>query len=182
MSYYNGNISRIKYYKNRIRGLITLARKLLHKEHAGYLSLGNEKTNVEKEFKTFYNSSIISGQSFSDIMRKVLEHNEIDAETFDTATKLHENFYSVLKSRGKEICDFRTVITICVGLNLNIDITKKLLKSVGCAFSPTIKLNQAYKFLIEKYQSKDIEACNEILKQLGFGDEKYLLGSRSYNK
>jgi hypothetical protein len=65
-------------------------------------------------------------------------------------------------------------MAICIGLDLGLSVSEDLLKLCGYAFGAS-KEHQAYKFLLTALRGSGIDACNDVLIQLGFEP----LGSKS---
>jgi hypothetical protein len=63
--------------------------------------------------------------------------------------------------------ELRTVIAVCIGLNLPCYISTALVERAGLAFKPTDE-HVAYQHLLTEYCNRTIHDCNEALALAGF--------------
>lgn len=68
------------------------------------------------------------------------------------------------------------LISVCMGLNLDLSTAESLLKPAKYGFDYTNKVHCAYMFLLIHYQGLCIDDCSQILHSLGITDEANLLG------
>ncbi|MBR4720715.1 MAG: hypothetical protein IK057_03010 [Clostridia bacterium] len=105
-----------------------------------------------------------------------MKEKRISEEKFYDNTLLNRNvMYDIKQNKSRP--QLRTVITICIGLNLEPYESLELIRTAGYTLSKSLFLDCAYMEIIFNYYDNDIIECNEILEKLGV-DEKYHLGSR----
>lgn len=140
---------------------------------AGYEYKEWEK--IENEFRKDYEKSTKYNKSFQTLIREILE-NETE-RSFADKTELSENMLYRLKNQvdEKDPPQRSTLISVCVGYNLDLMMAQALLYSLGLGFSRNNKRDYAYSFLLTRCRGKSISECNEILKKLDI-EEKYYLG------
>ena len=113
-------------------------------------------------------------KKFSEEVESLIKENKWSKIVFMERTGLDEMTY--IRVMGDENLKVRTIIAICVGLELDFETTEHLLKLKGYALSQTDLLHRTYAFLIDK--SLCIEDCNELLKAFGFNKKDQLLGTQ----
>lgn len=136
---------------------------------------------IEKEFLRDYDNFSLYNKPFRELIGKVL-----DGETymsFASKTHLSENMLYRLKKQvdEKDPPQRSTIISVCVGYNLDIMMAQSLLYSLGLGFNRFSKRDYAYSFLLTRCRGKSVDECNEILKKLGI-ESKYWLGSYAKKK
>ena len=146
---------------------------------AGYTY--DEWVKLEKEFLNDYETSTTYNKPFSELISEIL-----DGETYTTfaeKTNLSANMLYRLKKQvdEKDPPQRNTLVSVCVGYNLDLMMTQALLYSLGLGFNRFSKRDYAYTFLLTRCRGKSIDECNEILKGLGI-EEKYWLGSYAKKK
>lgn len=146
---------------------------------AGYTY--DEWEKLQKEFEKDYANSTKYNKSFRTLIREVLE-GETDM-AFSYKTGLSPNMLSRLRNRvdEKDPPQRNTLISVCIGYNLDLLMTQSLLYSLGLGFNRNNKRDYAYSFLLTRCRGKSIEECNEILKGLGV-EERYWLGQHARKK
>ena len=136
---------------------------------------------IEKEFLRDYDNFSLYNKPFSELIGKVL-----DGETymsFANKTHLSENMLYRLKKQvdEKDPPQRSTIISVCVGYNLDIMMAQSLLYSLGLGFNRFSKRDYAYSFLLTRCRGKSVDECNEILKNLGI-ESKYWRGAYAKKK
>lgn len=103
--------------------------------------------------------------------------------SFAEKTHLSENMLYRLKKQvdEKDPPQRNTLVSVCVGYNLDLMMTQALLYSLGLGFNRFSKCDYAYTFLLTRCRDKSIDECNEILEELGI-EEKCWLGSYAKKK
>lgn len=136
----------------------------------------NELEKIKAEFYKDFNRFAKHGKPFREICGEILE-GETEM-SFMARTGLSSNMLYRLKSHvdEKDPVERRTLISLCIGYDLDILMTTKLLHSLGLDINPYSKRDYAYTYLLTRCRGMDVESANEILKYLGFED-KYLLGT-----
>lgn len=115
----------------------------------------------------------ISGTLYQRI-KKIMEIKNISIEDFYDSTKLNRTvLYDIKKNKKPQL---RTVVTICIGLELGTVQSLELIRLAGYSLSNTFYLDYVYFDLINHYNDYGIEECNKRLKELGI-EKKYYLGS-----
>ncbi|MFR3119952.1 MAG: hypothetical protein ACLTOJ_21725 [[Clostridium] symbiosum] len=137
-----------------------------------------EWQKLEKEFIKDYANSIKYNKSFRTLIREILEGET--ERSFSNKTELSENMFSRLKNQvdEKDPPQRNTLISVCVGYDLDLMMAQALLYSLGLGFNRFNKRDYAYSFLLTRCRGKSIEDCNEILKNLGV-EERYYLGAHA---
>ena len=132
---------------------------------------------ISANIKRDFNKSLSENKTFGEMIRKIMADKNWDSTDFEVKTELSKKIYSDIKKSNYKP-KMRIVVSICIGLKLDILKTQELLKCAGLCFSPTDKVHYAYHKLIARYYYLDIENCNRILKKLGI-EKKHFLGSQS---
>lgn len=130
---------------------------------------------LKKRFEEDFKNAQCYAESFRELINKVLGNDTyLD---FVSKTDLSESMFYRIKNRAEknDPPQRSTLISICIGYELDLAITQYLLHSLGLDFNLQNRRDYAYIFLLTQCRGKEIEECNEILKALGI-EEKYLLG------
>lgn len=139
-----------------------------------------EDFNAEKMKEAFedkYEMLCATNKPFHVKMEKIYKIRDIDSEEeFEERTELHKKFFREFIKPGY-IPKMKTFVTVCMGLDIDFVTAESLLDSLSVKFDRTDRLHCAYMFLINNYQGLNIIDANKILKDLGFCEEKQLLGS-----
>jgi hypothetical protein len=116
---------------------------------AGYEYAEWEK--LENEFKRDYANSTKYNKSFQTLIREILEGET--ERSFADKTELSENMLYRLKNQvdEKDPPQRSTLISVCVGYNLDLMMAQALLYSLGLGFSHNNKRDYAYSFLLTRY-------------------------------
>ena len=141
----------------------------------------DEWEKLQKEFTRDYANSTKYNKSFQTLIREILE-GETDM-SFSNKTGLSFNMLYRLKNRvdEKDPPQRNTLISVCIGYDLDILMTQSLLYSLGLGFRQNNKRDYAYTFLLTRCRGKSIDECNEILKEFGI-EERYYLGYHARKK
>jgi len=132
---------------------------------------------ISANIKRDFNKSLSENKTFGEMIRKIMADKNWDSADFECETDLSKKIYSDIKKSDYKPT-MRIVISICIGLKLDILKTQELLNCAGLCFAPTDKVHYAYLKLITRFEYLNIEDCNKVLKKLGI-EKKYLLGSLS---
>ena len=135
-----------------------------------------EWDKVQKQFYKDYELYNGKVQSFSELINKILE-NETET-TFANKTELSPNMFSRIRNyvSKSDPPQRSTLMSICVGYEIDYPLAQRLFDSLGVGFSFQSKRDYAYIFLLTECRGKSVMECNEILEALGI-EEKYRLGS-----
>lgn len=152
---------------------------LLKEYIAGYSYEDWEK--IENEFKRDYANSTKYNKSFRTLIREILD-GETDM-SFSMKTGLSLNMLSRLRNQvdEKDPPQRSTLISVCVGYDLDLMMAQALLYSLGLGFNRFNKRDYAYSFLLTRCRGKSVEECNEILKEPRV-EERYYLGYHARKK
>lgn len=148
-----------------------------NKEHekliAGYTYEEWEK--IKRQFERDYQNSTKYNKSFGELIAEIFENDTY--MDFVSKTGLSPNMFYRLKKQvsEKDQPQRNTLISVCIGYDLDIMMTQSLLYSLGLDFNRHSKRDYAYTLLLTRCRGKDIDECNEILKNLGI-EKKYWLG------
>ena len=118
------------------------------------------------KFETQYAEHKAFTKTFWQRAFEIMETMHWNSAIFCKKTQLNEKVYSRTKNNHDSIPDTRTVIAICVGLDLDIFLTNKLLALAGHTLSNSIE-HQAYGFIITEYKGRTIYERNDFLVALG---------------
>lgn len=131
---------------------------------------------MDSEFFREYQNKLSIDETLYAKIKKIMKEKKISEEKFYDNTLLNRNvMYDIKQNKSRP--QLRTVITICIGLNLEPYESLELIRTAGYTLSKSLFLDCAYMEIIFNYYDNDIIECNEILEKLGV-DEKYHLGSR----
>lgn len=138
----------------------------------------DEWEKLEKQYKNDFEKSQKYNKSFRTLIREILD-GETDM-SFAYKTELSLNMLSRLKNQVDETDPPKmyTLISVCVGYDLDLLMAQALLHSLGLGFNRNKKQDYAYSFLLTRCRGKSIQECNEILEKLGI-EPKFWLGSHS---
>lgn len=133
-----------------------------------------EWERLERQFHKDYENSTKYNKSFRKLITEILE-GETDM-SFCSRTGLSPNMLSRLRNQvdEKDPPQRSTLISVCVGYDLDLMMAQALLYSLGLGFNRFNKRDYAYSFLLTRCRGKDIDECNEILKNLGVEERHYL--------
>ena len=136
----------------------------------------NKAVEFEKQFK----HSREHHQTANERLLAYMDEKKWQKYHFMQYTHLDEMHYSRIK---KPDYKFKkpALISIGVGLGLYLTDMEEILDLAGQSFSPTDICDQAYKYLFTAFQGKDIDECNEFLKQINESNENAkipLLGTK----
>lgn len=119
---------------------------------AGYTY--DEWVKLEKEFLNDYETSTTYNKPFSELISEILEGETY--MTFAEKTHLSENMLYRLKKQvdEKDPPQRNTLVSVCVGYNLDLMMTQALLYSLGLGFNRFSKRDYAYTFLLTRCRGK----------------------------
>lgn len=131
---------------------------------------------MKEQFEDSYEILCALNAPFDEKIEKIFKMRKVNAAIFTEKTHLHRQYYSKFRAKGY-IPRMDTFISMCMGLNLDLAMAESLLASLRLGFDKTDRRHCAYIFLLTHYQGLCIEDCNKILRELGFSEEKHLLGT-----
>ena len=140
--------------------------------------INSVNTSTELQlFENYYNLASNHNITFAEHMQRLIAECGIkDKFEFQEKTKLSSRFYNDVQKNGY-IPSMKTLVSICIGLDLDIGMANILLASLARSFKIDSRRDYAYQYILQYHSGFGIESANAILKELGFdGDD--LLGSR----
>lgn len=119
----------------------------------------------------------VVNRTFSECITQLIKVKNWDAATFNERTTLGASWYSEIKKPGKPR-DIRIIITICIAMDIGLNLTNRLLLLSGQTFFLENDVHKEYLNLIKHHGGWNIADCNKILKDKGI-EEKYFLGDKA---
>ena len=116
--------------------------------------------------------------TFFQRIKELLDDEEINQAKFTDLTELSKTTYHRL-IREESMPSFHTILSICAGLDFDIDVTAELLQKAALSFDGSVE-HKAYAAAITNFTGKPIEVRNEFLRNLNIDGVK-LLGGDSTN-
>lgn len=131
---------------------------------------------MDNNFKQEFEKQLSTSKTLYQKIMEIIDIKNMSMEDFYTNTELNRMILSDIK-KNKSRPQLRTVISICVGLQLKPLQASDLIKSAGYSLSDTLYIDCVYTDIITYYSEFGISVCNDRLKELGI-EEKYYLGSQ----
>jgi len=128
---------------------------------------------LKESFETEYAEYIAVVPSFCQLVKGFMERRRWNSIVFKEKTLLGDAMYSRIVNNDIRSPSFHTVMTICVGLGLNVKMAEQLLNTAGYAFGVTEEF-QVYHFILTSMNGYSIDECNTFLEHMGMEP----LGSR----
>jgi len=147
-----------------------------------------EFDKLVNEIKREYISTLDFSMTFPVLFNKILE-KKISLEEFRAKSSISRQSMTMIMSgkykRNKKEIDYfpsiRIIITISIVCELDMLMTRKLLRVAGVNFDETRTLHYTYFYLVTHCKGKSIEYCNKVLKEMGAEDGE-LLGEKKYKR
>lgn len=138
----------------------------------------DEWRKIERQFQNDYDNSTKYNKSFRELINEILQDETY--MSFTSKTGLGQSMFYRLKKQVDENDPpkMNTIISVCVGYNLDLMMAQALLYSLGLGFNRHSKKDYAYSFLLTRCRDKDIDECNDILGKLEIS-QKYWLGEHA---
>ena len=116
---------------------------------AGY-DFEKEWKKLKDEFEKDYKNSMRYNKSFRELIGEILEGETY--MSFSYKTELNPNMLYRLKKQidEKDPPQRNTLISVCIGYDLDLMMTQALLHSLGLDFNRFIKRDYAYAFLLTR--------------------------------
>ena len=130
---------------------------------------------MRANFERGFEMSLSINKTFYEKITTIFKKENWNAKTFCALTGLEAIFFTRMNRPGYKP-NIRTLMAVCVALQLDVLTAANLLKSVGLAFSPECRVHQAYIFLLKNCKGMSIGKCNKILLSFKI-DKKDLLGT-----
>lgn len=146
---------------------------------AGYSE--TELKEMKKQFDSDLEQSQKVSKSFQAMILDILGNE--NGKDFSDRTGLNPNMLTRFKYyiNKNDPPKMYSLISVCVGYNVDLMTTECLLHSLGLGFNRQNKRDYAYSYLLTSCRGKNIYEANEILLYLGI-EKKYCLGSHDSNK
>ncbi len=137
------------------------------------------KEEVKEKYEEEREQQIISRyeKDYSNSQKMIKPFIEIFAEIIGTDTYNEflektglgkDTFYNLKKWVNRDNPSSKvTIVSVCVGYNVGLQIARELLRSQGSSFNPHSKNDSAYMMLLTECRGKTVEECNEILEKVG---------------
>ncbi|WP_052144576.1 ImmA/IrrE family metallo-endopeptidase [Halalkalibacter okhensis] len=133
--------------------------------------------NLREEFDAKYEETKKYTKTFSEKVYEIIEMKKWNSAIFKDKTLLDDMAFSRIKNKKDKAPNLKTVITICVGLDLDLSMTNELLKLAGHSLTSS-REHSAYSYIITAFSGCSIDERNEVLESLGVTP----LGTRSREK
>lgn len=103
---------------------------------------------------------------FCEIAKRIIGNDNY--KQFEYKTGLSANmYYDIQKRKGKDTpCQKSTIVSLCIGYGMGLQVANELLKSEGSAFIPNCDRDEAYIILLTEFRDKSIDECNYILEKM----------------
>lgn len=135
--------------------------------------MSEELKHFEKCYELASNHNITFGKH----MQKLFKERGIkDKWEFEEKTKLYPQYYKKVQKEDYKP-SMKTLVSICIGLELDIGMANLLLASMARSFKVDNRRDYAYQYILQYYSESGIEETNKVLEGLGFKGSD-LLGSR----
>lgn len=126
------------------------------------------------DFKRNFEMSLTIEKTLNEQICDIMKSKHWDIEEFLVNTELDPMTFSRLTKKPNHAFKLKTIITICIALELNAIQTEKLINKIGLTFSPTNRTHAAYVLLLDKFNNIGIKECNKILKELSIPKKDHL--------
>ena len=112
---------------------------------------------------------------FSSSLVKLMDWKGMTVEELAEKSKLSEKTIQRLRNQADYQVNMKTVIAVCIGLQLHPILSEHLIESAGLTFRYVSQEQILYRFFITGYYTHSIDECNAMLEEKGFkrlsGDE-----------
>ena len=123
-----------------------------------------ELFNKAKELERIIGRSVKSHRTANEILQIYMDDAGWDITKFRYRTGLNDMAFSRVKKKDHKFKK-EQLISIGYGLQIELNEMEEVLDSAGMTFSKSDPVDVAYRFLFTGYRGKDIESCNNLLKQ-----------------
>jgi len=137
------------------------------------------RVSVREHARHFNESFAIRGTPLTawQMVAALIEQKGWKKQKFCNMTLLDEYVFERAVSNHKAPPGIRTLMSICAGMDLDIETAKELLGAIGARLDNS-KQGQAFDYILRKMSGYSIHERNEFLRLLGFRP----LGSGSRDK
>ena len=123
-----------------------------------------ELFNKAKELEKIIGRSVKSHRTANELLQIYMDDAGWDITKFRYRTGLNDMAFSRVKKKDHKFKK-EQLISIGYGLQIELNEMEEVLDSAGMTFSKSDPVDVAYRFLFTGYRGKDIESCNNLLKQ-----------------
>lgn len=124
-----------------------------------------ELFNIAKDFEKRLKRAQATATTPAAWMKKRMDEEHWYESTFEAKTGLDKMNYSRVQG-GIHNFTLRPLVAMGVGLGLDLSEMEEVLRLGGMSFKPGDKEQEAYKFLFTAFYGKDIDTCNDFLKEV----------------
>lgn len=124
-----------------------------------------ELFNIAKDFEKRLKRAQATATTPAAWMKKRMDEEHWYESTFEDKTGLDKMNYSRVQG-GVHNFTLRPLVAMGVGLGLDLSEMEEVLRLGGMSFKPGDKEQEAYKFLFTAFYGKDIDTCNDFLKEV----------------
>lgn len=104
-------------------------------------------------------------QTFGEKATAIMKRKHWNSTIFKERTLLDDMAYSRIINSNDSLPSLRTVMAVCIGLGLDIQLATSLLASAGYSLG-TSREHQLYHFLLTAFEGKSIDECNVFLESM----------------
>lgn len=131
---------------------------------------------VKMQFEEGWNILRNINEPLHSKMKTIFKIKDINAKKFVECTGLPRHYFYDFQREGY-VPEVTTLVSVCMGLNLDLPTAESLLAPTKFSFNYANKTHCAYIFLLTHYQGLCIEDCNKVLHILGIDKASDLLGT-----
>lgn len=124
-----------------------------------------DEGRAEEIFSHFMGQYLVQEQTFAQLIQEICREKRIKASYFFDETKVAKQKFSNIKNVVEYVPEMSTVISIGVGLKLDVHVTMKLLNAAGLTFCPSRYRDIVYRYIVENCKYDTIPGFSEILKE-----------------
>ena len=124
-----------------------------------------EKVTRKEYIKTFFGGKNPPNDYLSNALTYLMDKTDIKEVELAEMTGLSEKTIQRMRNEIDYKPDIRTVVAVCIGLNLYPKFSNLLLQLAGI-FPRNTDEDRAYMFLINHYYDATVEECNDFLRRL----------------
>lgn len=124
-----------------------------------------EKVTRKEYIKTFFGGKNPPNDYLSNALTYLMDKTNIKEVELAEMTGLSEKTIQRMRNEINYKPDIRTVVAVCIGLNLYPKFSNLLLQLAGI-FPRNTDEDRAYMFLINHYYDATVEECNDFLRRL----------------
>ncbi len=121
--------------------------------------------NLRAEFDAQYEESKKYRKTFSERVYEIIQIKKWNSTIFKEKTLLDDMTFSRIKNKPDYTPNLKSVIAICVGLDLDLTVTNELLRLAGHSLT-TSREHKAYSYIINAFCGCSIDERNEALEAL----------------